>query len=250
MVTTRVEAVVVRSDREGESDRLLTLYTRELGRVLAVARGADRPKNRWAGRARLFAHFQGDLYQRRRGGSRYTLTQGQLLHAHEGIQSSLARIGAASQICEMVSALTPLGVHQAPLWELLLESLTLLDQGRGEESIVPAFQMRFLEILGLAPHLSGCTVCNRPYTAHSAAYYSASKGGLVCRTCVPEVESPALLSRDAMRLFAALSRLPQRESVELSAKREAWREVNSVLRQHLEYHLDYQSRTAGWLTET
>lgn len=238
---------MVRSDREGETDRMLTLYSRELGRVLAMARGADRPRNRWAGRTRLFALIRGDLYQKRRGGNRFTLTQCQLLNAHAGIQSSLVRIRAAAEICEMVSLLTPLGVPQPSLWDLVMGSLELLERGRGEAAVVPAFQIRFLEILGLSPHLAGCTMCGRPYARNSAAYYSAPRGGLVCRSCKPEEESTVLLSREAMRVLLALSRSPLEEAIELSAKGETWRQVNSVLQQHFEYHLDYQSRAAGWL---
>lgn len=246
---TRVEALVVRSDREAEADRLLTLFSRELGRVLAVARGADRPKNRWAGRARLFAHIRGDLHQKRRGGIRYTLTQSQLLNAHVGIQSSLTRIRAAARICETVSSLTPPGVPQLPLWDLLIKCMDLLDGGGKEEALVAAFQLRFLEILGVSPHLSGCTMCNRPYTGKAAAYYSAPKGGLVCRACVAQVESAELISREAIGLLRALGRCPLDDLADLSAKPETWKRLESVLGQHMEYHLDYQSRVTGWLED-
>lgn len=249
MVTTRVEALVVRSDREGEADRLLTLYTRELGRVTALARGADRPRNRWAGRTRLFALIRGDLYQKRRGAGRYSLTQSQLLRAHEGIQAALERIGAAAEVCEMVAALTPAGVAQPALWELLLECMDALDRGKGKESAVSVFQARFLEIMGLAPHLGGCTVCGREYGGRSAAYYAAAKGGLVCRACQDQVDVAELVSRGAMAVLLDLGRMPFGEAIGVTAKSKVWEQVRKVLAAHLEYHLDFQSRTAGWLRE-
>jgi DNA repair protein RecO (recombination protein O) len=249
MATVTIEGVVVRTDREGEADRLLTLYTRELGRALAIARGADRPKNRWAGRARLFAHIRGDLYQKRRGSVRSVLTQSHLLNVHEGIQSSLKRIRAAARICEMLSSLTPLKEPQPPLWDLLIRCMALLDKSGGEEAIVPAFQVRFLDIMGLAPHLSGCAMCGRPYSEKTAAYYSAPEGGLVCRVCVERVESPLLIPRKSMALLLSLARQPIEEVAQLSEKPDAWEKVIALLEQHMEYHLDFQSRVAGWLEE-
>jgi len=247
MVTAHVEAVVVRSDRDGEADRLLTLYTRESGRLLALARGADRPRNRWAGRTRLFARIRGDLYQKRRGAARYTLTQSQLLRAHEGIQLSLRRVEAAARVCEIAAALTPVAVAQPALWDLLTRTLDALDRGSAEDSALPVFQLRFLEIMGLGPYLAGCAACGRAYSGRGPACYSAEKGGLVCRACVKHVASSRLLGRRTMEVVSRLKAEPVPVALQISAPPQVWRQMTMAFEDHLEYYLDFQSRVAGWL---
>jgi len=247
MPSIRVEAVIVRSDREGEADRLLTLFTRELGRVLAIARGVDRPKSRWAGRTRLFARVRTDLYQKRRGSGRYSFTQSQLLDAHERIQSSLAGIRAAARVCETVASLTPLEEPQPETWDLLTAALDALEGGADGSAVAAAFQLRFLRAAGFGLHLDGCAVCNRPYPGKGPAYVSAKRGGLVCRKCLDDDDAPKLLTADQMRLLLSLDRKTFEESAAIRPKDGVRDSIESVIEDHIRYHLDHESKTARWL---
>ncbi|MDR3361200.1 MAG: DNA repair protein RecO [Bifidobacteriaceae bacterium] len=182
MATYRDAGIVLRTRDLGEADRIVTLLTRERGKVRAVAKGVRRAKSRFGARLEPFMHADLQLYE---GRSLDTVTQAVTLAAYGApITTDYPRFTAASAVVEAADKLSPVEHHPArSLYRLTLGALAALARGqRPSGSILDSYLLRALAISGYAPALGQCAVCGRagPHRA-----FAASAGGMVCQDCRP-----------------------------------------------------------------
>jgi len=121
----KTEAIVLRSIRYGEADRVLHLYTVDRGRVGAVAKGVRRVKSRLGGRLEPLSRVKLVLHQGR--GELCTISQADTVHAHAGIREHRAALERGAQACEAVLRLLDSTEPNAPAYNLLCNELALLD---------------------------------------------------------------------------------------------------------------------------
>jgi DNA repair protein RecO (recombination protein O) len=176
----KTEAVVLRSIRYGEADRVLHLYTADRGRVGAVAKGVRRVKSRLGGRLEPLSRVRLVLYEGR--GELCTISQADTVHAHAALRERRAALERASQACEAVLRLLDSAEPNRPAYNLLCNELALLD-ARTEAATraqALAFRLKLLLAAGFAPELGSCAACGE--TEHLAAF-SPSAGGVACAGC-------------------------------------------------------------------
>jgi len=194
--TYRDEAIVLRAQRLGEADRIVTLLTRAHGRVRGVAKGVRRTGSRFGARLEPFAHIDIQLYE---GRSLDTVTQVESLAAHGArLVGDYPRWTAGSAMLEAAERLTP--VEREPATQqylLLVGGLRTLVSGTHDASLVlDAFLLRSLAIAGWSPSFDECARCGRP-GPHRA--FSVAGGGSLCADCrmsgstTPQPETLALL---------------------------------------------------------
>ncbi|MCU1347990.1 MAG: repair protein RecO, partial [Acidobacteria bacterium] len=178
--TFKTEAVVLRSIRLGEADRVLHLYTEDRGRVGAVAKGVRRVKSRFGGRLEPLSRVKLVMHEGR--GDLCTITAADTVHAHASLRESRATIQRATEACEAVLRLFDSAEPNRPAYNLLCHELALLD-GDGALATAAqslAFRMKLLLAAGFVPELAGCASCGEQ--EHLGAF-SASAGGVVCTAC-------------------------------------------------------------------
>jgi DNA repair protein RecO (recombination protein O) len=176
----KTEAIVLRSIRFGEADRILHLYSRERGRIGAVAKGVRRPKSRFGGR--LEPLFRVGLVLHEGRGDLSTVTAAQTVHAHAALRESREPLRRATQACEAVLRLFDSAEPNVPAYNLLCHQLALLDE-RPEAATraqTLAFRLKLLLAAGFVPELAGCASCGE--REHLGAF-SAGAGGVVCSAC-------------------------------------------------------------------
>jgi DNA repair protein RecO (recombination protein O) len=176
----KTEAIVLRSIRYGEADRVLHLYTPERGRLGAVAKGVRRVKSRLGGRLEPLSRVRLVLHQGR--GELCTVSQADTLQAHPMLRERRAALERATQACEAVLRLLDSGEPNPPAYNLLCHELTLLDAspaaaGRAQAL---AFRLKLLLAAGFAPELASCASCGE---AEHLGAFSPSAGGVVCASC-------------------------------------------------------------------
>ena len=178
--TFKTEAVVLRSIRLGEADRVLHLYTEDHGRVGAVAKGVRRVKSRFGGRLEPLSRVKLVLHE---GSSDLcTITAADTVHAHSSLREHRMGIERATDACEAVLRLFDASEPNPPAYNLLCHELALLD---ADESLATtaqalAFRLKLLLAAGFVPELAGCASCGE--REHLGAF-SASAGGVVCPGC-------------------------------------------------------------------
>jgi len=230
MRTEKARAIVLASRPLGEADRILRLFTRELGRVDAVVKGVRKTTSRWGGRLEPFNVCDLLLYQ---GRSLYTVTQAHLVDVLLHLRDDREALTAAAVICEAVAGLTPMHEPEERVFALLRNTLKQLDEGlRGPALQAPLLLGALLKLLfeaGYMPVLDHCTSCG---AGARALGFSAARGGLVCEDCREDAVPITPEAVEAMR-DAVERPLPALRSAEPSAAvEEALRDVHDLYAYH------------------
>jgi DNA repair protein RecO (recombination protein O) len=182
----KTEAVVLRSMRYGEADRILHLYTPARGRVGAIAKGVRRARSRFGGRLEPFFRIQAELHEGR--GELLTVTGAQTVDPHSRLRGDARALDAAARACDAVGRLFETNEPHPGVFNLLCRHLGLLDaQAGGEPGSGAAgragslsFRLKLLLAAGLAPQLGACASCGEP---EHLVGFSGAAGGVVCAAC-------------------------------------------------------------------
>jgi DNA repair protein RecO (recombination protein O) len=154
----KTEAVVLRSMRYGEADRILHLYTRNRGRVGAIAKGVRRARSRFGGRLEPFFWLQIELHEGR--GELLTVTGAQTVEAYARLRGDARALDAASRACDAVGRLFETAEPHPGVFHLLCRQLALLDGTAGAVgagaglAAALSFRLKLLLAAGLAPQLA------------------------------------------------------------------------------------------------
>jgi DNA repair protein RecO (recombination protein O) len=229
----KTEAVVLRTFRYGEADRILHLYTAERGRVGAIAKGVRRVKSRFGGR--LEPLFRVNLVLHEGRGELCTVTQAETVAAHPSLREHRGSLERATQACDAVLRLLDSAEPNPPAYNLLCRELQVLDAEpeSATRAHALAFRLKLLLAAGFAPELAACAACGD--REHLGAF-SASAGGVVCPGC--EAGSFAL-GGDAHRfLVEALGRpLADAPDAPPNALQQADRAIAETLEHHAHVRL-------------
>lgn len=179
----KAEGVVLRSIRYGEADRILHVYTRDRGRVSAIAKGVRRSRSRFGGRLEPFSHVALILHEGR--SDLLTVTGADSLRTHARLRDDAGAIDAAARACDAVGRLFETTEPHPAVFHLLLNELALLDDGVGGVGFAThanqlAFRLKLLLAAGLAPQLTACATCGE--RGHLSGF-SGAAGGVVCSSC-------------------------------------------------------------------
>jgi DNA repair protein RecO (recombination protein O) len=186
----KTEAIVLRSMRYGEADRILHLYTPVRGRVGAIAKGVRRARSRFGGRLEPFFRLRIELHEGR--GELLTVTGAQTVDAHARLREDARALDAAARACDAVGRLFETSEPHPGVFNLLCRKLTLLDEHAGgmgaPAAVAPiaaragalAFRLKLLLAAGLAPQLGSCASCGE---REHLVGFSGAAGGVVCGAC-------------------------------------------------------------------
>jgi DNA repair protein RecO (recombination protein O) len=230
----KAEAVVLRSIRFGEADRVLHLYTAERGRVGAIAKGVRRVRSRMGGRLEPLSRVKLVLHEGR--GDLCTVTQADTVHAHPALREQRASLERGAQACDAVLKLLDSGEPNQPAYNLLCNELALLDSdpGAATRAQALAFRAKLLLAAGFAPELASCASCGE--TEHLGAF-SPSAGGVVCAGC----EAGSFpLGREAHEFLVAALARPLSEAP--AAPDLALSQADRALAETLEHHAHVRLR--------
>ena len=228
------EALVIGSMRYGEADRILTLYTRDRGRLGAIAKGVRRTKSKTGGRLEPFSLVRVSLYS---GRGLYTVVGVETLRTFQGVRDELFRIEEGARLLSAVRHLFPEEEGHIQAFNLLARGVARLAEAPDAEaasSVILATRLKLLALLGYAPATTSCAVCGdeeQPYG------FSPSLGGVVCEHCAATgSQSCFALTSGALATLRALLDSPLSEVDGLDLDRRAVTEVEQVVAQTLAYH--------------
>jgi DNA repair protein RecO (recombination protein O) len=238
------EAVVLRSIRLGEADRVLHLYTLAHGRVGAVAKGVRRTMSRFGGRLEPLSHVELMLHRGR--GELETVTAAQLVASHREAREDYYRLSVGLIGAEAMLRLFSEQEANARAFTALTRFLDLLDEephaaGRPAlDSLGLSFQLKLLWLSGYLPHLTSCAECGATGTA--LVGYSPRAGGAVCSACARQAEALAL-GADGIAGIEALLTSPLADALPLALSERALRDALRVVTASYEFHGGFRLRT-------
>jgi DNA repair protein RecO (recombination protein O) len=231
------EAVVLRSLRFGEADRILHLYTPGRGRIGAIAKGVRRTRSRFGGRLEPFSHVALLLHEGR--GDLATVTGVDTIAAHAGLRDHRGALDGASRACDAVARLFDSAEAHPEVFNLLCNELALLESEPGRATLANqlAFRLKLMLAAGFAPQLSACASCGE---RDEVVGFSGAAGGVVCGSC--EASSFALDQATHTFMVAALGR-PLTDTPDAPAR--ALRQAERAIAATVEYHAHLRLRAAA-----
>jgi DNA repair protein RecO (recombination protein O) len=238
--TLKTEAIVLRSIRYGEADRILHLYTPAEGRVSAIAKGVRRARSRFGARLEPFFHIHAVLHEGR--SELLTVTGADTLDPHASLRDHAATLDAAARACDAVARLFETADPHPEVFRLLANELVLLssDPAHAGPANGLAFRLKLLLAAGIVPQLGSCASCGEPDHLRG---FSAAAGGVVCGSC----EAAAFaLDEESYRFMVGalgepLARAPQASE---RALRQAERAISETAEHHAHVRLRPMLRAA------
>jgi len=227
-----VDAIILKSVRAREADRVITLYTRQLGKKRVVAHGVEKPTSRKRGAVQPFSHSRLML---RRGRDLDSVSQGEGLEIFPVLRQNLEGLAAASYLAELVDAFTVDEDPNPPVFQLLLETFVLLGGGR-DFVVARAFEIKLVSLLGYRPGLEECVLCSAP--VEGKVYFLPDQGGIVCGGCLPDTGRTQEVSRGALETLKALLRWETGRVGRIRLDPAAGREIKNMLQLFIRYHLE------------
>lgn len=239
----RVEAVVLRHSDWGEADRLLWLFTREMGKVRAVAKGVRKLRSRKAGHLEPFTHT-GLLLAR--GREILLVTQAESLDSFVALRENLTLLGYASYVIEVLDRFTYEEGENLALYRLLVDTLTRLASGRPAELAVRYYEVRLLDLLGFRPQLFQCARCGKEIKAEDQ-YFSAELGGVICPACGKGMPGAVPVSLQALKFLRHFQRSSYAEATRAHPDVAVYREMEVLMQHYLTYLLERGLNTPAFL---
>jgi DNA repair protein RecO (recombination protein O) len=230
----RVEAIVLRHSDWGEADRLLWLFTRELGKVRAVAKGIRKPRSRKAGHLEPFTRSSLLLAW---GRDLWIVTQAEAVDACLSLREDLLRLGYASYVIELLDRFTYEEGENRVLYRLLADTLERLDQEPDPVLAVRYYEVRLLDIVGYRPQLFTCVSCGKDIQPE-AQYFSPSLGGVLCPSCGVGMAGAQPISMPALKYLRHFQRSSFSEARRARLGREVDREIELLMQHYLTYLLE------------
>jgi DNA repair protein RecO (recombination protein O) len=182
MSLLKTAAIVLKSRKWGEADRIVTFYTLRFGKLRGVARGARRLRNRFGSALEPFVHGELNLFEKR-GDSLYRITGADIRDSFAGLRDDLPRMSAAARMTNFVAAVTGEGDAHPSIFRTLLNGLHVLQSGHDPALTALLFQLRLLGDTGFRPQTDHCAACGDGRGQAASRHFSAFAGGLVCQSC-------------------------------------------------------------------
>ncbi len=244
MALGKSAAVVIGSFPLGESDQVVTFFSREYGKVRGVAKAARRMRSRFGGALQLFTLGHLVFFD----GGRSDLVRIDHFDAVEPfarIREDLERLGQASWIVECVARLTADHDPHAALYGLLTRSLRAIDGASTPLRVAVCFGARCLDALGHRPRLDQCVACGRPYPFARPAL---DEGGVVCERCAATIAGTTPVSPAAIAALARLRSARWEEALTHPLGRTEG-ELKTALEGHMMRLIGQPTRTVKFLRE-
>jgi DNA repair protein RecO (recombination protein O) len=267
----KVEAVVLRHQPVGEADRILTLFTREFGKMRVSARGVRKTTSRLAGRVQPYTAGR---YLLARGRTLDVVAQAEVVRAFAGLQQDLLRSAYAAYVAELVDRFLPERDRHPEVFDAVLDALAVIEAAAEDEAEIYAlwFSLHLADSLGYRPEMERCVACGRPLpaghhetdagdaperlaaapssrggTARGAATwaFSPGAGGALCPACAADEPTVVWVVPGVLATGAYLLRSTADRARRLRVPERQRRALAGLVQAHLEYHLDGRLRAPG-----
>jgi DNA repair protein RecO (recombination protein O) len=237
--TYRAQALVIKNAPFGEADLLVTLYTREGGKLRALARGARRSGSRMVGHFEPLTVVGLSLA---RGRSLDTVTQVEVEQNFTLLKSQLSTMSRALYVAELVDGFGAESHDNQDLFQLAVDTLAAMEREPQRDLVLRCFELHLLRVSGFMPELFQCVECSSPLLPEQHRF-SPDAGGTLCFQCAPAGVLVRPLSVRALKVLRLLhrSRVAQLPPLELGTPLE--QELKSLLGGAVNYWLDKEIRS-------
>lgn len=191
----KTKGVIIKELNVGEADKILTIFSKNKGKIAGAAKGARRPKSRLIAGAQLFCYSEFVLFK---GKDMYSINSCDVIEPFYEIRNDLVKLTYAAHINEIIIDNVQEEQPSSRVLQLFLNSLYMLSKSdKSPEQITRVFEIRLMAILGYAPSVMGCIRCGKEDFKDFA--FSFKHCGFLCKQCISDDRYALSLSEGAAR---------------------------------------------------
>lgn len=222
---------------------MLTLYSREFGKIRALAKGARKPQTRKTGHVELFMRTS---FLFARGKNIDIITQAELVEPYQALRGDLVRTTYASYAVELIDRLTGEGDRDLRKYKLLSEALAWFSEASDLMLAARYYELRLLSLAGFQPQLFHCVSKGEPIEEQDQ-YFSAEAGGLLCPNCRQVDGRARPISSVGVKVLRYLQTRDWETASALRLKGQLNRELEGLMHYYLSYILERTLKSVDFL---
>lgn len=218
---------------------MILLFSKKFGKISAGTSITEKGRSKAALAMRPFAYGRYEMYKNQ---EQFNIQSAEMIRSYFKIGEDIDKFMASSYVLELSEKLLQEGAQNPRYFQLLLDFFDVMEnRERDMLTLILAFEMKALQLFGVAPRLDCCSVCGKP---EKTFRFSIEQGGLVCENCMknlPSKPNDSLiyeLSFDIVDVLKYFSECPLASFQKLVLAEEKQVVVKSLLREYLAYHLD------------
>ena len=241
----KTEAIVLGQNDFGEADKVVTLYTKEFGKLKAVAKGVRRIKSRFGSAMEPFSHDHLMLYMPRKR-DLYVVTGSRIIRTHKELRENFDSFITGSYITELVNKLTEPEEPNRHLFSLILQAFHQIPK-QDRDIIIVIFAIKFLADAGYKLNLEKCVFCEKPIPLSEQKKLSIQHGGLLCAKCQSRDVQAMDVSSLALQYLKKIGIVDLTKVGKINIETSIKNELKRIVHFYLSHHLPGRLKTEEFM---
>jgi len=227
----KLEAVIISHREYGEADRFIKFFSRENGKMEALAKGVRKSRSRKAAHLEPFTHAALMLAK---GQSLWIITQAEMLTPFNAIREDLSRTARAAYVLELADQLSAEEQLESAVFRLILATLKRIDENEDAFNAIRHYELNLLGSCGFRPEFFKCVGCRQDILPQDQ-FFSAHLGGVLCPLCAQLSPDSQTLEQETLRYLRHFSRSSFQQIARLQVPEAIRKDMQRVIAQHISY---------------
>lgn len=230
----KTEGIVLKEIRYKDTSKILTIYTKEYGKISAMAKGAYMAKSQLISTTQPFSYSE---YQFNRGRNFLYLNQADILNSFYSIREKMERVIYGYYMLELVDKSLPDEQENAKIFMLLEKGLRVLSKvDRDYLKFIIAYELKFVSFLGYKPNIEKCVSCNGIEAANIK--FSISQGGIICSNCFNTDPFAIYLNKEIYEIMYKLLYISLEKTDEIVASKDSIDKLHEIILEYILRNID------------
>ncbi|NBI29378.1 DNA repair protein RecO [Chengkuizengella marina] len=229
----KVEGIVIRTVDYGEGNKIIVIYTKEMGKQSIMARGAKKLKSRLSSITQLFTYAEYTYYKKGKMG---TLNDGEAIRSFHDLNLDIFKSTYAAYLVELVDRMMDEHEGSSYIFEQLLASLEFIEEGKDPQIITHIFEMKMLELAGYSPVLIECIACGDQLG--DSSFFSVTLGGTLCYKCKSKEQNVKKINIRSLKLLRLFQEMNIRRLGKINISDPIKNEVKLLMRDFMDTHVN------------
>jgi DNA repair protein RecO (recombination protein O) len=243
-VLLNVQGIVLRSMDYGEGNKIISLFTPDVGKIGVMARGAKKVKSRYAAVTQLFTYGNFVLFKQK--GQMGTLNQADIIEAHHALRENLHMSAYSAYLAEMTDRMLGDEEGSAYLFEQLRAGLSAIEDNKDMQIVVHLFEMKMFELAGYLPVTDCCVSCRSNL---DLVAFSPDLGGVLCVRCKPKDSMSMAVAEGTLKMLKLFPRMDMRRLGAVQVKEETKAQLKVCMRAYMDTHIGIKWKTRGFIEQ-
>ncbi|RDW19223.1 DNA repair protein RecO [Oceanobacillus arenosus] len=239
----KIEGIVIKTQDYGESHKIITVFSKRLGKFTALAKGAKKPKSRMAAVTQPFIYAQFFVYVNK---GLSTIQQGEIIDSFRPIREDIVKTAYAAYIMELTDKLLDSQAPDAYLFDQLFRTITWIAENELAEVPMMMYELKLFKKGGFAPTVNACSNCGSKELPYS---FSIAEGGFLCKRCVHLDEYAIPLSDSLSKMLYIFLNLGLERVGNITIKPDSLKLLRHVLDTYYDQYGGYYLKSRKFLKQ-